>query len=286
MKSFKYILSSLALTLSMVLPVANASAIGGTVSGVIAYVDGNSLHVKGEASGGTNVVAISVYDETGTSMIAGPETTETDENYRFNYDFSGSFDTDTTYTICAADYDGGLCMPTQTKKLIKSVNVTVKNPIEGDEVKEDTGGFSPDKIPEASASSDEYEMWDAWWTTVDGIELFYGVFEKDTDYYAFVDLGAAAGYIFTENTTVKVNGIVNTNITVWPDGSGLAVIATLRVAEDAEPIPTPDSGTAPITSVEITKDKAVTNISLGVSIVIASAITYGVYLINKKSERK
>ena len=288
-KLIRNISLSLILIFSLIISVANVSAAGGTVDSVLGYVDGDTLHIEGKASGGTEAIAISIYDEAGTSLVAGPETTETNSSWKFSYDFAGGFSADTVYTICAADYDGGSCTPTKTKKLIKEINVTVKNPKAGDEVKEDSSGYGPDVFPETSATSDEYEIFGAWWTSSDGSDLFYGTFEENTDYYAAIDISAMSGYVFTNNTVIKVNGNVTTNNTFWSGGSGLMTIATLRTAEegdDSEPASTdtastPDTGTAPTSG--DTTDKAIANISIGASIVTASAIVCGIYFIRKKA---
>ena len=175
MKKINYILASL--ILSAVLPVSGAFAAGGTIGSISGTVSSETvLHVEGEASSGTNVVAVSVYDEAGTTLIVGPETTETDTSYNFSYDFTGEFDASVVYTVCAADYDGGAQTCEQT---------TATTP-------DDPSGDSSDS-----------------------------------------------------GTT---------------PGSG-------------------DAGTAPKGSE--TTDKAVSNMSLGVSIVVASAIVYGVHLVVK-----
>ena len=180
MKKVNYIL--LSLVLSTFLPFSYASAAGGTIETISGSVSSNTtLHATGKASDGTDVVAISIYDESETTLLVGPEAVETDTNYNFSYDLTGAFNTNTIYTVCAADYDGGA----QT----------------------------------------------------------------------------------CEKTTV--------NIPINPDSESEAEVSSVSTA---------NTGTAPKGSE--TADAAISNISLGTSIIVASAILYGLYLVVKKKANK
>lgn len=132
MKKVNYIL--LSLVLSTFLPLSYASAAGGTIETISGSVSSDTtLHATGKASDGTDVVAISIYDESETALLVGPETVETDTSYNFSYDLTGAFDTNTVYTVCAADYDGG----TQTCE-----KTTVNIPINPDESSESEAEIS------------------------------------------------------------------------------------------------------------------------------------------------
>lgn len=122
---------------------------------------------------------------------------------------------------------------------------------------------------------------------------------------------AVAIEVMDEAGTTSIAGPETTSVVSGAFAYDLAgtfdtsVVYTIRVADyDAgtwytvqttavEPVPdttpsdegqggatSPDTGVAPKTSE--TADRATTNISLGVAIVVASALTYGVYLLNKR----
>ena len=294
MNKIKSIALLATLALSTALPLGNAIAAGGTVTPHVAYVDGSSIHVEGEATTGTLAASIEVY--LGDTLVAGPENTNTTVSgttTSFSYNVAGNFDASKTYKVCTADFDGGALACINTVKLIKSVEITVKPPKIGETVTlVDQGGWDwPDKEPSASISGDTYELdmavWDKDGT---GAEFFEGTFEANTNYYAFMDLVAKDGYIFSSDPTVKIKGGgVLSDSEVWPGANGMAIIVKIKANETGEvedaSVAAGDTGTAP-TATEDTAGKATQNISLGVSIIIAVAILYGAHLIiNKKSTR-
>lgn len=113
MKSIKYILTSLTLAFSVILPASNAFAVDNAVSTLSATTSSSAISVSGTTIDGILAVAITIYDEAGTTLVAGPESTSVTSN-AFSYSVAGTFDTSTVYTICAADYDGGSCTTVQT----------------------------------------------------------------------------------------------------------------------------------------------------------------------------
>ena len=292
MKSLKYIAASLILAISAFLPIASVHAAGGSVTTVLGYVDGSTLHVEGEATPGTDVVAINIYNEAGTSLVAGPETTETDaSDYTFSYDFAGTFSADTVYTICAADYDGGGCVPTKTVKLIKSLEVTVKPPKIGDTVTlVDQGGWDePDKTPSVSVKGDKATVPLAVWANAAHDDYFAGTFEANKDYYAHVELEVPdETYIFANDLTVtlKGGGVLADDVDVYPDRDFAVIFVKIKPTVDGEEAgttPTPDTGTTPKASDNVEAEGIATqNMSLGASIIVASAIVYGTYLITRQ----
>jgi|GEM_PF-1379051 len=182
MKMFKNILASLTLALAVFVPAANVSAVDNAVSTLSATTSASAIEVSGTTIDGILAVSIEVYNEDGTTLIAGPESINVASN-AFSYSISGTFDVNTVYTVKAADYDGGT---------FKSIQTTVSG--------------TDDETDDDSDSSES----------------------------------SSAG--------------------------------------------TADTGTAPKAS--DSTDKAVSNISLGASIVVASAVVYGTYLVIKRKNTK
>ena len=294
MKSIKYILASILLSISAILPAANASALNGAITRLTAYVDGSNIHTSGWASGGTLAVALEVFDETGTTQIGMPETAATDVSYSFDYVITGDFNENTTYKVCAADFDGGEKLCVNTVKTIKTVNLNIISPKIGDEVKEITENrefeatpghtieyqyVGPDKTPVTSTTDSGYSIQlSNWGKPDDYFNYFYGTFEKDKDYYAVIDLEADEDIIFAD--TLNINLANGTLVDYQANERWAYIVVKLTASEDgkSEKATVADTGIAP--KVE-SADKATQNISLGVSVVVASAILYGAHLIIK-----
>ncbi len=282
------------LALSAVLPVGNAMAAGGTVTPDVVYVDGTTLHVEGHASSGTLAASVEVY--LGEALIAGPENTSVSSSLTFSYDMTGDFDASKTYKVCTADFDGGAKTCEETKKLIKTVEVTVKPPKIGDTVTlVDQGGHDwPDKEPSAASSADTYAVDMTYWDK-DGTdsELFAGTFQANTDYFAVINVSAKDGYVFKTNPTIKIKGGgVLTLSELGPDNDSVALIVKIKANETGEvanstaAVAAGDTGSAP-TATEDTSGIAKKNISLGVSAAVSATILYGAHLIIKrKAARK
>ena len=277
------------LALSAVLPVGNAMAAGGTVTPDVVYVDGTTLHVEGHASSGTLAASVEVY--LGEALIAGPENTSVDSSLVFSYDMTGSFDASKTYKVCTADFDGGTKTCEETKKLIKTVEVTVKPPKIGETVT--VVNYTPDKEPSATSSADTYVVDTTYWDK-DGTdsELFAGTFQANTDYFAVINVSAKDGYVFKTNPTIKIKGGgVLTLSELGPDNDSVALIVKIKANETGEvaastTVAAGDTGSAP-SATEDTSGIAKKNISLGVSAAVSATILYGTHLIIKrKATRK
>ncbi len=280
MKHIKSIVVASALALSSFIPAANVSAVS-DVTELKSYVSGSTIHVNGNAQGGTVAVAIEVYNEDMSTKLAGPETVNTNSEWAFSYDVAGEFTSSKTYTVCAANFDGGDANCQKTVKVIDSIEVTVKPPKIGDKVTlVDQGGYDwPDKEPNTSVSNSIIDAEMAIWVD-ENYDFFEGQFEANKDYLAMLDLTIPEGYIFANNLTVKIKGGgVLAEKTVWPNQRGVMIVAKIKPTVDGEELKAADTGIAPTQS--NTKDAATRNISLGVSIMIASAILYGLHLFVK-----
>ena len=143
MKKLNIALLTLALAASALLPVARVHATGGTITTISGYVDNSTtIHIEGVASAGTDVVAVSVYNADGTSLLVGPESTETDSSYKFSYNITGAFNSSTTYKVCAADFDGGVqkCEDTTAKP----DSGTNTDPSDGNNANNPDAGVAPE----------------------------------------------------------------------------------------------------------------------------------------------
>ncbi len=298
MKKIKNTLLAIMLAFASILPVSNTYAANATIFGLYAINNGSSMHVEGATS--ALAVAIEVLDENETTTVAGPETAPvSSENGRFTYDIAGTFDTQKIYTVRVADYDEGTWYKIKTKKTISEVTLDIKSPLVGDEIKKTqvdngAGGTmdAPDKNPVVTTTDKNYDIKIHAWITADDLmtsNYFYGKFEKDTDYFTLVTLEANDGYVFATDLKVNLPNGTLANSSAY-DKYGTIIVKGLRATEDTQPseeaIPVnPNTGVAPKASE--TTDRAQTNISLGVAIIVATSLTYGVYLINKrKAEEK
>ena len=253
--------------------------------------NGTAIHIEGSAKSETLAVAISVYNEDGSTLIGSPESTSTVGGI-FNYDVTGTFDISKSYKVCAADFDEGSAQVCEnTDKAISSIEVTVKPPKIGDTVTLINHGSwnEPDKEAVVSVKDDLGTPVMAWFIDKDTGDPIATTFEANKDYYVMVDITPKTGYIFTGNLAITLKGGgVKTESGVFSGGSGAYLIVKIKPTIDGEEAKTPDTGIAPKASDNIeTEGIATRNISLGVSIIVASAITYGAYLIiSRKATRK
>ncbi len=286
MKRIRTVLATIGVATLAFIP-TNAFATKGINTITSVSNSGSAITVSGIAEDETLAVAISIYNEDGSTLIGSPESTSVVGGI-FSYSVTGTFDISKSYKVCAADFDeGGTQVCENTDKAISSIEVTVKPPKIGDTITlvNQGGGDKPDKEAVVSVKNDLGTPTMAWFIDKDTSDPIATTFEANKDYYVMIDITPKTGYIFANNLAITLKGGgVKTESGVWSGGAGAYLIVKIKPTADGEEAKTPDTGVAPANN---TKDAAKKNISLGVAAATAASLTYGIHLIIKrKATRK
>lgn len=118
MKRIRTVLATIAVATLAFLP-TNAFAAKGISAITSVSNSGTAINIIGIAEDETIAVAISVYNEDGSTLIGSPESASVNmSDHSFNYNVTGTFDVTKSYKVCAADFDGGAQVCQNTQKTV------------------------------------------------------------------------------------------------------------------------------------------------------------------------